>query len=450
MLQKKAPKIDTSSIVIDCSSEMCKVVKSNRPNSNSVSSTSFLLQNRLSRKAKAILTQGVLIAISVGIVTVDVFNWCTDAFNTTPYRAMPRTYSVYNETTKKLDYYAIAQYDDDFVFRPDRVTYPGSYNPDDIEFDDDQFLSYRNKLANTPNRWDGTWWLKTDWWSESDDAWWWTVVPFDELTVGEELRMCLWPYLYAPFISVCGFLIIAPILAGLFHYIHSLYLGKRSNFEPHPEVEKLYARTNALPFVDTVLEVGITWKYGSRLFLVLGTLMFLLAASASLYVAYSSGRSMTVSLGIQLAVASVLFNCYQQFGDINEYWVHYYTARQPMESNEGINYLGSKLWNQYKSVKKLGFDKDYEEAFETFENSDSDEVKKLLKALCENRDQITFIQQRMLKNLPQEFLAHRDRDGQVSGEADEEIIPETLALGMSFLLPFLPEEVQQNLEPFTA
>ena len=83
---------------------------------------------------------------------------------------------------------------------------------------------------------------------------------------------------------------------------------------------------------------------------------------SSTTVALMSESAITLSTGIKLAAANVIFALYQQFGEVNEYWVHYYSAKPPLIKDGDIYYLGKKLQKQYRQAKKLGFDKDFYEA----------------------------------------------------------------------------------------
>jgi hypothetical protein len=72
------------------------------------------------------------------------------------------------------------------------------------------------------------------------------------------------------------FLIIPLVAVGIAYFVHSIcFVVRFSESEPSEEIEKAYAWTTPLPYIDTILELYISYKQGNKTVFAFNTLFFL-------------------------------------------------------------------------------------------------------------------------------------------------------------------------------
>lgn len=109
---------------------------------------------------------------------------------------------------------------------------------------------------------------------------------------------------------------------ALFLFFHSIFFIKVVNMETSESVEKAYAKTNAVPIVDGILEIpfpilfrGPFWYIAYLAWIVCGGVI-----GSSSYFFYVVREDLTMEARATLVAGALLL--YQITSDFSEYWVH--------------------------------------------------------------------------------------------------------------------------------
>jgi len=250
---------------------------------------------------------------------------------------------------------------------------------------------------------------------DDDDDWTYYVPNWDNEKHHLNMKMCLdghgWFYYF--YTIFMGILMGFPTVLGFFHFIHSgRFAEKHPNFVVDKGIEKIYEGTNSIPFFDTLFEIRIAWRKGSRTLLLLNFFVILVAGALFALIFDFFSFYLSKLPGVLLvAIANAFYNMYNFFGEINEYWVYCYNSSgasetKPMQDDEFFN---AKLLKQYFSASKSGFKEDYEEiGARSF-----DAKKDVMRRNCQDVEEIM---KRCRAELPVEidtYLKQRDNENRL-------------------------------------
>jgi len=278
-------------------------------------SSSLVLKNRFRRTAKVILTQGLVVAISFAIIYFDLNSHCQKLNN--------------DYVGKEFRLYG---YDREWMFERED------------DFLEKAKLAYEEKMeAENHTYSEGL--LAFD----CDRTYY--VQDWANVTHSLNMKVCLEYKLYYYYYTIfMGILISFPTVLGFFHFIHSgRFAEKYPNFVVDKEIEKIYEGTNSIPFFDTLFEIRIAWRKGSRTLLLLNFFFILVAGVLFALIFYFfSFYLCNLPVLLSVAVANAFYNMYNFFGEINEYWVYCYNSSgasemKPMKDDEFFNAKLQKL-----------------------------------------------------------------------------------------------------------
>jgi len=113
----------------------------------------------------------------------------------------------------------------------------------------------------------------------------------------------------------------AAVVAG-FVFIHGLMLGD-TTFTTNKEVEDAYAKTNAKPFVDGILEIPLAVKFkGPKWWLIWINWGVFFALTIAYAIIVGTYTDFDLQTSTSVATAAAVFILYQITGDFAEYWIY--------------------------------------------------------------------------------------------------------------------------------
>jgi len=198
--------------------------------------TTQALENRFLRRAKLILTQGLLVTLSVVIVHFDVYRLCQNMLSE----------------------------DESFW---DSVDVGLSLSEDSCTSVLAEISRHSIDRKEILNNWTHIETMKICLASngvevEDDDVV--RVNPEDGYRLDVTYGWDIYPVILA-------IVAIVPVLFGIFHFCHALWFvhHNKPSFVPNKEIEKCYEHSNKIPLLDTIFELKITWKHGSKFLLII-------------------------------------------------------------------------------------------------------------------------------------------------------------------------------------